>query len=155
MKPAFLLATVLALSSAVLAADKAANPRAAAENYVAAALGGKVDDAIALAVPGQSPGKKEKIDEFRTLIAAKAVKLPTVWADAKTGRAVAVSEMVKIAQANAGTQEGCLVFALVKTGDKWLIKDIDFRTEDKANEQVDKFKTKNADAKEVPPKAGA
>jgi hypothetical protein len=148
------VAVVLAFSTVAFADDKpAADPRAAVERYVAAALVGKVDDAVKLAVEGQSPSKKDKVEEFKMMVDAKAVKLPTVFFSAVNGQAIAVSEEVKITKANPdGRDKGHLVFGLVKSGDNWLVKDIDFRTEEKAKDQIEKFKTKHPDAKELPAK---
>lgn len=150
------VAVVLAFGISAFADDKPKpDARAAVERYVAAALAGKVDDAVALAVVGQSPSRKDNIEEFKALVAAKAVELPTVWADEKTGRAIAMSEEVKITRANPdGRDTGRLTFGLVKSGDKWLVKDIDFKTGAKAKEQVETFRKKYADAKELPARAG-
>jgi hypothetical protein len=147
-------AVVLAFSTVASADDKpAADPRAVAEQYVAAALAGKADDAVKLAVEGQSPSRKDKIEELKASVEAKAVKLPTVFVGAAKGQAIAASEAFKITKANAdGLGKGHLVFSLVKSGDKWLVKDIDFRDEEKAKDQVEKFKTKHPDAKESQPK---
>jgi hypothetical protein len=156
MKHIGMVAVVLAFGGVALADDKPKpNARSTVERYVAAALAGKVDDAVALAVAGQSPSRKERIEEFQALVAAKAVKLPTVWADETKGQAVAVSEEVKITRANPdGRDAGHLTFELIKSGGKWRVKDIDFETAEKAKEQVEKFRKKYADAKELPPRAG-
>lgn len=152
MRHVIVVAAVLVLSTVAVADDKpAADPRAVVEGYVVAALAGKADDAVKLAVEGQSPSRKDQVEEFKALVDAKTVKLPTVFVGAAKGRAIAVSEEVKITKANPdGRDKGHLVFALVKSGDKWLVKDIDFRTEEKAKEQVEEFKKKNPDSKELP-----
>ena len=116
--------------------DHKQNARDVVVQYVAAALSGKVDDAVALAVEGQSPSKPEKVKEFKTIV--KAAKIQSVWED--EGNAIAVSDEIK--------DKGYLVFALVRSKDKWLVKDIDLRSEEKAKEQVEKFKKKYPKAKE-------
>lgn len=148
-----LIAVVLTFSTTAFADDKPASsdPRTVVERYVAAALAGKTDDAVKLAVEGQSPSNKDKIEEFKALVDAKSVRFPTVFVGTTKGQAIAVSEAVKITEADSdGRDTGRLVFALVKSRDQWLVKDIDFRTEANAKEQVEKFKSKNADAKELP-----
>lgn len=156
MRHVAVVAVVLVFGVDTSADEKKAGPRATVEKYVAAALAGRVDDAVGLAVDGQSPSRKGTVEEFKTLVDAKAVKMPTVWADEKKGQAVAVSEEIKITEARPdGRGKGHLVFSLVRAGDRWLVKDIDFRTGEKAKEQVDGFRKKNPDAKELPAKSGA
>src|SRR4051812_19551941 len=77
-----------------------ANAREAVEGYVAAALAGKVDDAAASAVKGQSPAAKKRVEELRKLVGAKALKITTAFASPKDGQAIAVSEPVKLTRAN-------------------------------------------------------
>jgi hypothetical protein len=126
----------------------ASNPRDVVERYVSLALAGQVDAAAGLAVDGQSPGRPERIKEFRTFV--RAVRFPTVWAD--EGRAIAVSDVVELPKARPdGSTRGHLVFALVKTGDAWLVKDIDFRSGEEAKDRVEKFK-KRPGAAELPEK---
>jgi hypothetical protein len=159
-----LTAVLLLLTSGLLLAEYKQPPEAMAtieldargtiELYVTAALAGKVDDAAKLAVHGsspQSPAKKERIEEFKAMVDAKAIKFPTVLAGKQ--QAIAVSEGVKLTKAQPdGTDKGVLIFALVKSDDEWLVKDIDFRTEESAKDQVEKFKKKYPDAKNVPSK---
>jgi hypothetical protein len=135
MKPLTTIAFLFTLTTLASAQDKHPNARTIIEQYVAAALNGKVDDAVGLAVEGQSPAKKEKVKEFKAWVDAKTVKLPTVWSDDKKGQAIAVSEEVKVTKPQPdGQDKGYLVFALIKSGDKWRVKDIDFRNEEKAKD---------------------
>jgi hypothetical protein len=144
-----------AFGATVVAEEKTAtDARRAVEGYVAAALTGKVDDAAALAVADQSPAKKKRIEEFQQQLGVKALKVVTVLASAKKGQAIAVSEKVKIIKPNPdGRDTGVLSFKLLKMKDKWLVKDIDFGTEEKAKGKVKEFGKKNPDAKEVPAKS--
>ena len=67
-----------------------------------------------------------------------------------SGRAMAISAVVKLRRANPdGRDSGVLVFSLVRSGAKWLVKDIDFRTEESTRGQLAGFRKKNPDAKEV------
>lgn len=155
MKRVTVVVVALALAVVANADDKKADAKTVAEQYVAAALAGKFEEAAGLGVEGKSPGRKEKVEEFKSLVDAKTVKLPAVWSDDKKGQAIAVSEEVKLTKAQPdGTDKGCLVFALIKTGDKWQVKDIDFGSEAQAKDQVSRFKQKNPDAKEMSSKGG-
>ncbi len=155
MKHTRTFVVLLAVGTAAVAGEKPKpNARDAVEGYVAAALAGKVEDAAALAVEGQSPAKKERIEQFKGLLSVKAFKITRVLVGEKKGQAIAVSEAVKLTKASPDGQDtGCLVFALVKSRDKWLVKDIDFRTEEAAKEKVNGFEKKNPGAKEIPAKS--
>jgi hypothetical protein len=152
----FLLA-VLPMSRAA-GADKPKaenrNAREVVEGYVASALAGHVQEAAALAVPDQSPAQKTRIEEFKELLGEQALKIVSVHFSDKNGRAMAVSQPVKLTKANPdGRNMGRLVFELTRMGDKWLLKDIDFRTDEAAQERVKTFGQKYPDAKEIPAKA--
>jgi hypothetical protein len=155
MKPMSTFAVMFAVGTLAIADEQPKpNARNAVERYVAAALAGKDEDAAALAVEGKSPAKKKRIEELKRLLGGKALKLPTVLVGETKGEAIAVSESVKLTQANPdGRDTGCLVFGLVKSGDKWLVRDIDFPTAEAAKEKVKGFEKKNRDSKEIP--AGA
>src|SRR5262249_14729232 len=97
MKTVASFAILLGFTMPSLAEDKPKfDARTVSERYLAAAIAGKVDDAIALAVDGQSPGRKKTIEEVKALVGAKALKLPTVWADDKQGQAIAVSDEITL-----------------------------------------------------------
>lgn len=143
---------------AILFTTQAAAPdaRAVAEQYVAAALAGKTDDAAKLAAEGQSPAKPKKIEEFKAIVGKDKLALPTVFASDGKKYALAVSDPLKLTKANPdGTQpEGVLVFVLVKRGDDWRVKDIDFREPEKAKKLVEDMKKFMPDAAELKPKKG-
>lgn len=143
---------ILAFALDALAEDKPkTDSRTTTERYLAAALAGKTDDAAALAVDGQSPSRKKTVEELKALINANTLKLPTVWADDKKGQAIAVTEEIALMKPTPdGQNKACVIFALVKTDGKWLIKDIDLRSKEKAAEQVESFKKRCVDAKELP-----
>lgn len=132
-------------------------PRTTSERYVAAALTGKTDEAADLAVKGaspQSPSKKEWIGEFAKLLDAKTVRFPTAYVAADA--ALVVSEAVKLVMAQPdGTNNGLLVFAVVKSDGRWLVRDIDFRTEESLKAQVESFRKKHPEATLVPDTASA
>jgi hypothetical protein len=155
MKHVSAFIVLIALCPVARSEDKPrTDARQAVEGYVTAALAGKVADAAALAVEGQSPAKTKGIEKFRKLVGAKTLKIDRVLASGKKGRAIAVSEAVKLTKANPdGRDSGVLVFALDKAGDNWLVRDIDFRNAADAKEKVQGFAKKNPDAKEIPAKA--
>jgi hypothetical protein len=151
MKPMITLVVLLVVGAAAGADDK---PRTGApdvvERYVAGALAGKVDDTAALAVKGKSPTKKKRIEELKTLVGAGTLKLDRVLVGENKGQAIAVSQAVRLTKANPdGRNSGRLVFGLVKSGNHWLVRDIDFPDEEGAKEKVKAFRKKNADAKEI------
>jgi hypothetical protein len=143
MKYRVLSLLLFGICSFALAEEKP-NARQNIESYVAAALAGKVDAASLLAVPGQSPARQKTIEELQTMLGVKELKIERVLADAKTGKAIAVSEAVKLPK-----DKSVVVFALVKQRDQWLLKDIDFCTADAAKEKLKDFADKNIDAKEI------
>jgi hypothetical protein len=125
--------------------------RETVEGYVHSALAGRLDEAAAFAVEGQSPSRRERIEEFRGMVGVKALKIASVVVSEKKGQAIAVSEAVKLTRANPdGRNTGALVFALVKLGDKWLVKDIDFRSVEAVKEMAKGFEKQMPDAKEIP-----
>ena len=142
----------LAMSSVAFACEtRHDNPRSVIEAYVAAALSGKVDDAVALALADRAASDKKQVQELNAFIEAETLKIPIVWAGEKSGRAIARTEHVKIAEANPdGRDTGYLVFTLVKSQGKWLVDDIDFDTDERAKQQIEDFKKKNLDAKSLP-----
>jgi hypothetical protein len=155
MKPMSMVVVLLAVGTAAGADEKPkANARDVVEAYVAAALAGKVADAAALAVEGKSAAKKKRIEELKRLLVVKALEMNRVLVSEKKGEALAVSDTVQLTKANPdGQDRGRLVFALVKSGKKWLVRDIDFRNEEAANEKTRGFEKTNPDAKEIPPRA--
>lgn len=129
------------------------NARQIVEQYVAAALAGKTEDAAALARPGQSPSNPERIAEFKTIVNVKALKFPSVLSSEKKSEAVAQSEAVKLPKPTPdGKDQGHVMVTLVRVDGKWRVKDIDFRSEDKAKERMKSFAEANPDAREVPAK---
>jgi hypothetical protein len=146
---------LFAVGTGTVAAEQPkANARTALEGYVAAALAGKVDDAAALAVEEHSAAKKKRIKELKDLLSVKVLKISSVLAGEKKGEATAVSDAVQLTKANPDRRDrGRFVFALVKSGKRWLVKDVDFRSEQGVKDKVKQFEKKNPDAKEIPARA--
>jgi hypothetical protein len=140
-----------AFCAAFLAAEPTA--REVAEQYLAAALAEKPDDAVKLAVAGQSPSRVKTAEEVKKVVGTASLPMPTVVASVAKKEAIAVTGPFKMPKANAdGNDVGVLVLTLKQTDDGWRVKDIDFRTETRAKEVVAAFKKANADAAEIPAK---
>ncbi|HEX8200097.1 MAG TPA: hypothetical protein VF590_06390 [Isosphaeraceae bacterium] len=126
------------------------DPRAVAERYLAAALAGRAEDAVGLAVDGRDPSKKVKVEDLKALVDAKVVTMKTVWVGQKREEALAVSEPVKATMAQPdGREEGLFLLWLVESQGKWQVNEIDFRTVDWGEELVKRFRIRNLDAKEL------
>lgn len=150
-----LAALIPAPMAAAADKPKANDARRAVEEYMAAVLAGRTEVAAGLAVKGQSPAKPKNIKEMRKLLGGKnRVKIATVIFSAKKDRACAVSETVTLTKANPDKRNtGVLSFKLDKVKGKWLVRDIDFDTADKAKTKTEDFKKQNPDAKEIPAKS--
>jgi len=149
-------AAILALALTAVAdepkkADRDA--RQTVESYLAAVLAGKVDAAAALALPGSSEGSKKRIEEYKELIAAKTIKVASSHASAKQGRAFVVTEEVKLARAQPdGRDKGPLLIKLSKKDGEWLVRDVDFKTEEAAKKELKQFLDRFPDARPEPEK---
>jgi RNA polymerase sigma factor (sigma-70 family) len=162
------------------APDAATGPRATVERYLAAALAGRVDEAVGLAVKGTSPrapADRKQVAEFRMRVVASEVRLWKMLAAWDAGEAVAVTEEFRWVEFRSsepenpnvaapprvdGQPEGTrvayasafLAFNVVKSGDWWLVKDADVTTEKDALDRVEAFRTKHPAATAVPARAG-
>jgi hypothetical protein len=130
----------------------ARDPRQTVEAYLAAVLSGKVEAAAALALPGSAEGSMERIAEYKKLIAAMAIKLASVHQSAAKGRAFVVTEVVPFTKQADGRDRGPLVIKLTKKDEHWLVRDVDFKTEEVAKMQLKDFLQRYPDAKPVPQK---
>lgn len=148
----FVVSIVLTLSPVVAASEPPQpNPRSAIESYLEAALAGRFEDAAALALENKSAGRPKTLRTLRRLVTTPKLKVTTVLVGAKKGQSLAVSEHVKIAEANPdGRNTGYLVFLLFESQGKWLVDDIDFDTEAKMQKKVAEFRQQNPDAKPLP-----
>lgn len=135
---------------------KKTNPdaRQTVQAYLAAVLAGQVDAAAALALPGSVEGSKERIEQYKELIAARTIKLASTHVSAEKGRAFAVTEVVRLTKAQPdGRDKGPLVIKVTKADGRWLVRDVDFKTEEVAKQQLKQFLEKYQDAKPVPEKS--
>jgi len=148
------IAVLLAACTAALAEDDAGtDARSVAEQYAAAAMAGEIEAAAQLAVRERGSGDAAQIKDFQAVIAAKPLKMKTVWADDLNGRAIAVTGEVRIAEADPDGQDcGFLILELVRSEGRWLVDDVDFRSEAKKDRAVAEFKKVHPDAREFPSK---
>ena len=136
--------------------DKAANDqrwnpgsdaRAVAERYVAAALEGRIDEAVALVPAGRGPTSRRGIREFAALFGGKSLDLALVRVSEKRGRGIAVSETVKPNQPIPdGPDPVTVVLEMGRDGGDWLIRDVDFDSDERAAQRLANFAADFADA---------
>src|SRR5689334_23069586 len=121
-----------ARSAAVGADDPTKGPdaRQTAQKFLDAALAGRAKEAAALGEPGKSYSREGKMKECQDI---GVEKLAFVIVNADDQFALAITE--KIVEPKR-KQEGQLTLRLVKKDKRWLIRDVDFRTEEKAKEQL-------------------
>jgi hypothetical protein len=147
---ALLTTSFIALADEKPKADEL-NARDTVEKWVAAALAGKVEEATPLADPNTSLGKEKGVKEFKEILGLKSLKVVRVSVSTKDGYAAAMSEGVKLLNQKPGKRDtGVISFKLFRVKDRWLLKDIDFDTEDRAREKIKEFIEKHADAEDIP-----
>lgn len=128
------------------------DPRWVAEWFAGHTLAGRADVVSDVWAADDEQSRLQKAGQFKGLIVGTAVKCPTVWADATAGRAIAVSNTVKLSKPQPdGTDTGQLVFTLVKAKTGWRIRDVDVRPAKQATAAVDTFRRKNPTATEAKP----
>jgi hypothetical protein len=157
-----ILAVGLAVAVSVLvpvnqaAQGKAENldVRQTVERFFADALAGKAKEAAALAEPGQISEKKIR-EELTEGLKVKKVSITSIYVSEKGKRALAITEQVQLAQPQPdGVDKGYLAVTLTQKDNRWLVRDVDFESQESAKEEVQRFLKKFSDAKEMPRKAG-
>jgi hypothetical protein len=159
MERVVLAMALLGFGTAAFADDPTqSNARTVADKYVAAALTGKADEAGKLLVTADAGlGTKKDVEEAKALFGDQVPKMSTVWVDGKAGKAIAVSEGVKVPKRYPDHPEkvhAYLVFQLTRTGDKWLIDSYVLRTDKRAGQDVKAFRKAHPDAAELPTGSG-
>jgi hypothetical protein len=128
-------------------------PREIAEQYLAAALSDKPDEAVKLALDGTSPARVKSAEEVKKQVVTTSLPMPVVVVSAVKKEAIAVTGTFKRAKPGPdGEEVGVLVLTVRQTDKGWRVKDIDVRSEARAKEIVKAFQKANADAKELPEK---
>jgi regulation of enolase protein 1 (concanavalin A-like superfamily) len=129
-----------------------ANARTRVQEFLAAALAGKVGEAAALADDQFPVGQ---IRELRDQIKARTVSVVTVLAS-DTGprkKALAITQRVQVTKADPdGRDTGKLAITLAKRDDRgWFVEDIDFGSEESIKDEVVRFLKEFPGARPVPP----
>jgi hypothetical protein len=141
-------ASLLGFAGSARPADdvtKVPDARQTAEKFLAAALAGRAKEAAALGEPGKAYSREKKIEEFQDLN-AKKLTVVRVFADDQV--ALAITENVVETKRN---QKGPLSIRLIKKDKRWLIRDVDFGTE-QAEKNMMRFQREHPNGKEVLPK---
>lgn len=154
-------AAILMASTAVPtagAADKAEpkhyNAREAVEAFLAAALAGKAKPTDDLCDPRTRVAKQAK--ELKGLLRVDKLDVVTVHASesGKRKEALAITKKIQIKESDPdGRDTGRLVLILTKKTKRWLVKDIDFETEESATEELKRFLKTFPDAKLISPQS--
>lgn len=134
-------------------ADRTA--RQTVEAYLAAVLAGKGEAATALALPGSVEGSEKRIAEYRELFAGNTIRAASSHVSTGKEQALVITEEVKLAKAaRDGRDKGPLIVKLTKLKGGWLVRDVDFKTEERAKEELKEFLAKYPDAKAEPAPPG-
>lgn len=128
--------------------------RSVVEAYVASALAGDVAQTASLAK--NSPADPKRIRELPEILNVQRLKIQTVYINdpAKPTQALATSVAVKLDEEHKnpdGRRDGFLVFTLEFTDEKWFVIDIDFETDARAEEELNKFLKANPNSIGIPP----
>ena len=144
------LKTKLPAPQAEAALDRQ-NARSVVEAYVAAALAGRVEQAASLAKG--TPGKRNQIESLPKQLNVQRLVIKSVYVNdpAKPTKALATSEAVKLTEKQPdGQRDGFLVLTLTMSEEDWWVTDIDFESEDGAEDELKRFREANPSAVDVP-----
>jgi RNA polymerase sigma factor (sigma-70 family) len=122
--------------------------RQTAMAFLTAALAGKTKEAAALGQPGQGPSRPKKVEELAPF---KGQNVAIARLHADEANALAVTGPV-ILREHRGARKGMIQLTLVKKDGRWLVRDIDFETEESAKAELQRFLAKHPGAKQVPEK---
>jgi serine/threonine protein kinase len=143
-------------SEQVAAALNRMNARSVVEAYVAAALGGRVEQATSLAKG--TPAERKQIESLPRLLNIQRLVIKSVYMNdpAKPTTALATSEAVKLTEKQPdGQRDGFLVLTLTMSDEGWLVTDIDFESEEGAEDELKRFREANPSAVDVPQTAAS
>jgi serine/threonine protein kinase len=127
------------------------NARSAVEAYIAAAFAGQVEQAASFAKG--TPAEREQIESLPNLLNVQRLTFKSVYINdpAKPTTAMATTEAVKLNEMEPdGRQEGCLLLTLKLSDAGWLVTDIDFESEESAEDELKQFREANPSAVDVP-----
>ena len=127
------------------------NARAVVEAYVAAALAGRVDRAASLAQG--TPARRDQIESLPQQLNVQRLVIKSAYVNdpAKPKKALATSEALKLAKKQPdGQRDGFMVLTLTMSDEGWLVTDIDFESEEGAEDELKRFREANPSAGDVP-----
>ena len=127
------------------------NARTVVEAYVSAALASDVAKAAALAK--NAPADPKRIAEIPKQLNVKRLAIKSVYVHdpAKPVTALATSEAVKLTKKQPdGQRDGFLVLTLTMSDEGWSVTDIDFESEEGAEDELKRFREANPSAVDVP-----
>jgi hypothetical protein len=116
------------------------------EAFLEAALNGKPDKAAALGEPGQSPSREDSVRKDFSELNVKNGKLPITRLIADDSNALAITENVVIASEK---RAGPLVLTLVRKDGRWMVNDIDLKTNESVLDEVKRFQQRRPQSKLV------
>jgi serine/threonine-protein kinase len=134
------------------------NARSVVESYVASALAGDIAKAASLAK--STPADPKRIAEWRDMLNVRRLRIKTVYVNDLTNptEALATSEaatLEKEYQQPDGQRDGFLVFTLERTDEGWFVSDIDFESEEGADDELNRFIKSNPNSIGLPPNVDA
>lgn len=116
------------------------NARAVVEAYVAAAL--RRDHETAASLAKNAPSDPKQIGDFSEQLNVQRLAMKSVYVNdpAKPVTALATSEAVKLTKKQPdGERDGFLVLTLTMSEEGWFVTDIDFESEEGADDELKKF----------------
>lgn len=125
--------------------------RSVVEAYVAASLAGRVDEAASLAKGIDA--ERDRIESIPRQLNVQRLVINSVHVNdpARPTTALATSEAVKLTEKQPdGQRDGFLVLTLTMSDEGWLVTDIDFESEEGAEDELKRFREANPSAVDVP-----
>ncbi len=128
------------------------NARTVVEAYIAAALTDDTQRAALLAKG--TPAESHQIESLPKLLNVQHLVVKSVYVDdpAKPTTALATSEAVKLTKKQPdGQRDGFLVLTLTMSEGDWWVTDIDFESEEGAEDELKNFREAHPNAVNAPP----
>ncbi len=128
------------------------NARTVVEAYIAAAL---VDDTQTAALLAKgTPAESRHIESLPKQLNVQRLVIKSVYVNdpARPTTALATSEAVKLTKKQPdGQRDGFMVLTLTMSEEGWLVTDIDFESEESAEDELKRFREANPRSIDLPP----
>jgi hypothetical protein len=143
-----------AIPVSILLRDKVdrSNARTVVESYIAAALADDTQTATLLAMG--TPAERKQIESLPKQLNVQRLVIKSVYVNdpARPTTALATSEAVKLTEKQPdGQRDGFLVLTLTMSAEDWLVTDIDFESEESAEDEMKRFREAHPSAVDLPP----